>query len=211
MTTLAILGGGGHGSDILGLIEACHPHTDVSAVVVGDDNWTRPERFDRRSVTLLGISEAIERCTVFVGAAGYPGPRRMLVERALGAGAKPSWPLVHPRAEVSTGVVVSDGAVVQGLAWLSPLCSVGAHAYVGYGAKVGHDTAVGPFSSLMPGCCIGGDAVLGAGVLIGAGAFVAQGVTVGDGAVVGAGATVLTDVPPNRTVIGTPATEARSR
>lgn len=209
MTRIALVGGGGHASDLLGLIERLASDGLEAEVYVGDDDWQRTDRFEGRAAILCTIDAALEASDVFIAAAGYPGPRTTLVERALGKGAKPSVALCHPSAEVSTGASVEAGSVVQGQAWLSPLVEIGRHAYVGYGAKVGHDTTVGSFSSLMPGCFVGGDCTIGEGVLIGAGATVVQGISIGARAVVGAGATVLCDVAPGETVVGSPASKVR--
>ncbi len=205
MDRIALLGGGGHASDVLGLVEALARPGSAVDVFVGDDDWERSDRFEGRTATLCSIDQALDAAGVFVGAAGYPKTRAALVQRALLTGASPCDPLVHPSAERSTGVAIDEGAVVQGLAWLSPLVRVGSHAYVGYGAKVGHDATVGSFASLMPGCFVGGDSSIGEGVLIGAGAIVLQGLSIGDGAVVGAGAVVVDHVASGETVVGSPA------
>lgn len=207
MKTIGLLGGGGHASDVLGIIEDLDPDESRYRVLIGDDDQRRPDRFEGRRAILTDIDTAITEADELIVAVGYPGPRRTLAQRAGNTKASP--PLVHPLAALGKGVELGVGSVVSGLAWLSPLAHIGRHGYVGYGAKVGHDVVIGDFSSVMPGAFVGGDATIGEGALIGANATVLQGVTVGTDATVGAGATVVDDVPDGETVVGSPAKARR--
>lgn len=212
MSGLVLLGGGGHASDVLCVIEALvdadAPGDDLDGpVFVADDAWQFPERFEDRSVEVK-LVESIEAGIPLgrhVVAIGFPGGRRAVADLAARAGARPAAPLFHPDASIGAGVVAGDGVVVMGQTWVSAKVVLGAHTHIGYGATVGHDTRLGSWCSVMPGACIGGDVVIEDGVLVGANATVLQGVTVGAGAQIGAGATVISDVKPGLTVVGTPA------
>ncbi len=205
MTRLALIGGGGHASDLLGVIEEMDPRGELFEVSVGDDEWRRKERFRGRRARLVSIEESLMHADRYIGAAGYPSLRRSFVARAQAGRVKPAEPLVHPTAILGSGLALGEGTVVQGLSWLSPMVHVGQHCYVGYGAKLGHDVAIGSFASLMPGCIIGGEVKIGEGAMVGAGAVVLQGLSIGERAVVGAGSTVVADVGPDATVVGSPA------
>lgn len=209
MTALVLLGGGGHASDVLAVIEAIPQNAGVDLVYVADDHWSRPDRFEGRAVEVKMIEsiEAGATLAPFVVAVGYPGGRRLVYDLAVAVGANAANPIVHPHASLGSTTTLAPGVVVMGRSWLSPGVSIGAHCHVGYGVTVGHDTEVGPFASLMPGACIGGDTIVGEGALIGANATVLQGLSVGTGAVVGAGAVVTHDVAPGTTVAGIPARE----
>lgn len=208
MTDLVILGGGGHGSDVLSLIEACTlaGTADFGDIQVSDDQWDRTDRFDNRSVEVVnGMFATVTAGTRFVTGVGYPGTRQNIVAKAVERGAVALDALCHPAADVNTGVSMADGVVVLGQVWLSALVSLEEHVYISCNVSIGHDTQVGAFSSVMPGANVAGDVTMGAGVLVGTGAVVLQGVTLGDGAVVGGGSVVTKDVPPNTTVVGIPA------
>jgi len=210
VSALVLLGGGGHASDVLAVIEAMVGQgARVDLVYVADDHWARPDRFEGRAVEVKMVEsiEAGATMAPFIVAVGYPGGRRHLHDLAVATGAVPADPIVHPDASLGTTTTVAPGAVVMGRTWVSPGARIGAHTHVGYGVTVGHDTQIGPFCSVMPGACIGGDVVIDEGVLIGANATVLQGLTLGTGAVVGAGAVVTQDVEPGATVIGVPARE----
>jgi sugar O-acyltransferase (sialic acid O-acetyltransferase NeuD family) len=205
--SVVLLGGGGHASDVLTVIEARRPTCGFRGTVwVADDVWARPDRFDdRRDVKLVESIEAGAALAPFVVTVGYPGGRRAVHDRAVAAGGSAASPLVHPQTSIGTNGELDKGVVVMGQTWLSARVRVGAHTHVGYGVTVGHDTEFGQFCSVMPGANIGGDVVMGDGVLVGAGAIVLQGLTIADGATIGAGATVLRDVAADEMVVGTPA------
>ncbi len=201
MTTIAILGAGGHASDVLSVVEASEP---TWSVVLGDDGEVDERRFAQRSVRFATIEDSLRQADVFVSGVGYPATRRSLVERAVVSGGAPSAALVDPRAALHPTSRLAPGTVVSGFVWLSPQVGVEEHCWIGYGSKIGHDTTVGSHSSLMPGAFVGGDCRVGSGVLIGANATVLQGLTIGDGAVIGAGSVVTRDVSEGSVVTGVP-------
>lgn len=217
--SIVLLGGGGHASDVLCVIEALAnaagpDHHDLDGpVFIADDAWQFPERFEDRGieVKLVESIEAGIHLGCHVSAVGFPRGRQTVAELAAQAGGIAAAPLFHPDASIGAGVIADDGVVVMGQTWVSAKVELGQHTHVGYGATVGHDSQLGSWCSVMPGACIGGDVVIEDGVLVGANATVMQGVTIGEGAQIGAGATVINDVRPGLTVVGTPAVPPRKR
>ncbi len=205
--TLVLLGGGGHASDVLSVVEAVLQQSDhPETIYISDDWWDRPDRFDGRSdVKLVESVEAGAMLGPFLVCVGYPAARRAVHDVAIAAGGEPAAPFVHPSADIGAGVRMEAGVVVMGQTWISPWVRLDRHTHLSYGVTIGHDTEVGAFASLMPQACIGGDVTIGEGVLVGANATILQGLTIGDGAVIGAGAVVTHDVGPDTTVVGVPA------
>lgn len=206
--SLVLLGGGGHASDVLCVIEALASADEIEGpVFVADDAWQYPERFEDRAIDI----KLVESISAGIGlgrhvvAVGYPRGRQAVADLAASAGGRPAEALFHPDVSVGAAVRAGDGVVVMGQTWVSARVAIGAHTHVGYGATVGHDTRLGAWCSIMPGACIGGDVMVGDGVLVGANATILQGVRIGAGAMVGAGATVIADVEAGTTVVGTPA------
>ena len=203
---LVLIGGGGHASDVLQAIEAMNEHKPTYEVVgILDDRKIDEGRFDARGVHQVGSVDDISAVDAeYVICAGWPWERHALAQR-IGGRSVSAAPIVHPRADVGTGVALGAGTVVLGNAHLSPLVRIGAHGLVSYTASIGHDTVLGDFASILPNAAVSGQVVAGRRVLVGAGSVVLEGLRLGDGACVGAGAVVTADVPPDQTVVGVPA------
>lgn len=206
---LVLLGGGGHASDVLGLLEDLNRLLGKSLpeIAIGDDYWENRSRFENRNVKLIhGIDNAISWGSHFIATAGYPSPRRLIAERAIQAGLHAFEAIVHPTANLNLERVrIKEGSIMLGMCSVSPLATIGEHCYISHGTLIGHDTVIGDFSTLMPGVSISGDVRIGTGVLVGAGAIVLEKLTVGDNARIGAGAVVTKDVKAGTTVTGIPA------
>jgi sugar O-acyltransferase (sialic acid O-acetyltransferase NeuD family) len=202
---LALVGAGGHASDVLSAVEAINQVATTWEVVgLLADAPPERDRFGDRGVAHLGDLELLgELDATYVLAVGWPATKRALLDRLPSAAAAAT--LVHPAAEIGARADIGHGVVVLDRAHLSAHVQIGDHALVSYLSSVGHDTVVGPLSSVMPGAHVAGDVQLGAEVTIGAGAVVLQGLSVGDRATVGAGAVVTSDVPEGATVVGVPA------
>ncbi len=210
MKALAILGGGGHASDVLSVVEACSLAglCDIDLVTVSDDVWERRDRFDGRQAHLIdGVFRPIKEGIFFIMGIGYPESRKAVAEQAVAKGGIPLPTLQHPRTDVGAGAQVSPGVVIFGQVWVSPNVSLGEHVHVSYGSTIGHDTQVGQFSSIMPGAKIAGDVIIGNEVLVGTGSVILEGIEVGDGARIGAGSVVTKDIAAGTTVVGIPAKE----
>jgi serine O-acetyltransferase len=95
------------------------------------------------------------------------------------------------RAHIEPGVVIRHGVGVV----------IGQGARVGSGSILYHGVTLGYTGDQARG----GLPAVGRNVLIGAGAVILGSVKVGDGARIGANTVVLTDVPPDATVVGNPA------
>ncbi len=97
---------------------------------------------------------------------------------------------------------------------IHPCAQIGEKFFVdhGMGVVIGETTVIGDNCHLYQGVTLGGTSTkrakrhptLGNGVVVGAGAKIIGAVNIGDGAKIGAGSVVVTNVPPNATVIGVP-------
>ncbi len=209
---LVLLGGGGHCSDVLGLLEDLSRlgKIDLPEIAIGDDCWGENiHRFENRNIKLIdGIDNAISWGSHFIATVGYPSMRKMITEKALLEGLQPFEAIIHPTVNINLErVYVNEGSIMLGMCSVSPLVRIGKHCYISYGSLIGHDTVIGDFSSLMPGVRISGDVRIGTNVLIGTGAIVLEKLNVGDNVKIGAGAVVTKDVISNTTVVGVPAKE----
>lgn len=207
---LILLGGGGHASDVYGVLEAIYQDNsrsltiDVLGYVDIQNNYE--QRFAKRGLQYLGGFDVIEtlNATHFVACAGYPDTRYKVAKIGLEAGLEP-YTLLHPRAWIPDDVEVGEGSVVLAGTSISPGAKLGMHTYISTNTVIGHDSEIGGFVSVMPGACISGDVSVGERTMIGLNASVIQGKKIGRQTQIGAGAVVVQDIPDNVVAIGVPA------
>jgi len=208
---IMLLGGGGHASDVLGLLEEINSTSEEYLITYIFDSKCDSQRFLSRNVCIEGdIGTVFDRMdlqdTFYVAAVGYPQARMSLVKQALQLKLIVAKALVHPTGvSIGTGVVVGDGTVILANTSISPNVRIGDHCYLSHGCMVGHDSVINDGCSIMPGASISGDVTLGERVLVGAGAVVLQGLTIADDVQIGANAVVTKNVKNGTTVIGIPA------
>jgi len=203
---LVVYGAGGHGRvvadaaeaagfDVLGFLDdSCSVGSPVLAwQVLGGADWLNkpPPRYWPSVLVALGI--------------GANHVREELAERFPDRVSA----VVHPSAVLSRHATIAPGAVVLANATVNAGARIGRGAIINTGAIIEHDNVIGPFAHVASGVALGGDVHVGAEALIGTGASVRRGCTIGDRSIVGAGAAVVTDVPPDTTVVGVPARALR--
>lgn len=193
--SIVIIGGGGHASDLLGVIEA------LGAKCAGliDIHPIDPKRFVGRGVRQI---KKPRKATHYILGIGWPSGRRKALRDA---GRLSPVTLIHPTASVHPNARLGQGVAVMAGAVVSAGVVIGDHALIHHNAIIGHDAEIGAFVSVMPGASVCGDTFVEDGALIGSNATVIQGRRVGADATVGAGAVVTRDVPAGVTVMGSPA------
>jgi sugar O-acyltransferase (sialic acid O-acetyltransferase NeuD family) len=216
MKKLVLLCGGGHTSDLLGVIEACN-RADMryEVVAIFDDNPDAipPARFSGRGVEVHRydndhIAAMVAQGARYLASAGYPGLRRRVAARADASGFPVAEPIVHPGCVyVATGVSLGLGSVVHAGVSISVAATIGQHCYLSHGALIGHDSRLGDFSTVMPGASLSGNVQLEDAVMVGSGAVILEGKCIGEEAVIGANAVVRSNVPAAATYVGIPARE----
>jgi sugar O-acyltransferase (sialic acid O-acetyltransferase NeuD family) len=198
---LVIVGAGGHGREVLDVVEACGTSEVVGFV---DDGSPDEALLEARGYRLLGDTShlgTLDGTSVLFGL-GDAAVRAEVAARV----ASPLAPAaVHPLASVGTGCTIGDGTVVAAGARLTTNVRVGANCYIGPNATIGHDAVLADFATLYPGAVVSGAVRLGRCATVGAAASVKQGVAIGRGAVVGMGAAATHDVPEGTVVAGVPA------
>lgn len=206
MRDVVLIGGGGHASDVLSVIEARNavkPEFRCVGYLSEDD--LAGQRLERRGLARLGVPEDLDRIdAAYVLAIGYPQVRHAVASR-IDLSSHEAVTLVHPHAILNTDVRVETGAVVLAGCVLSANVVVEEHAYVGQLCSIGHDTVLGTYSSVMPGAVVSGDVVVGTQVLIGTSATVLQGLQLGSRATLGGSSLLTKDLPPDVTAMGVPA------
>jgi sugar O-acyltransferase (sialic acid O-acetyltransferase NeuD family) len=206
--SLAIIGAGGHGCDVIDIADAAGLYADIQLFAdwVSDD-----ERLVQRELVrprpLADLDPA--RWEVVI-AIGDPVGRRAMARRLAPLALRYAV-LIHPNTTIGRKVEIGEGVVIHAGARVSGGARLGSHAYLSHNVSVGHDAQVGAFGTVLPLGVVSGNAVLHDAVLVGTSAVVLEGRTVGEASVVGAGALVTKDVPSDVTVTGVPASRQGPR
>jgi sugar O-acyltransferase (sialic acid O-acetyltransferase NeuD family) len=212
--SIVIFGAGGHGRELLQLIEDINlqqpgtwsclgflvdtefagAHEVAGLPVLGDIAWlaAHPEV---RVIVAVGPSAA----------------RRAVTQRIMATCANGFATLVHPRAWMGARVTIGAGSVVCAGALLTTDIRIGDHVHVNIGSSIAHDAHLQDYATLYGGVRITGKVRVGEGAEIGTGAVIVPGCGIGDWSIVGAGAVVTGTVPDDATVVGVPARVVKTR
>jgi sugar O-acyltransferase (sialic acid O-acetyltransferase NeuD family) len=203
---LVIVGAGGHGREVLDIVNALNDVAPVFHLLGFLDDEPGPwPLLDRRDTGVIGGMDALDDVDArYVIGLGSAEARRAVDARASAAGLKPAT-LVHPAATVGSDLRLGPGLVLAAGARITTKVTTGRHVHLNVNATLSHDCVVGDYGTLSPGTHVSGAVTLGPGVTLGSGAVVRQGVQVGAGTTVGAGAVVVRDLPAGVTAVGVPA------
>lgn len=212
-TRTVVVGSGGHGREVLDVVEACNavggsPAYELMGVL--DDSPSEPNLalLRDRGVKFLGSVDewlaGAEFDVEYLIGIGSEAARRSVDARLSAAGLQ-AGVAVHPASVRGYGVELAPGCVVLAGAVLATNISLGRHTHLHRCATVGHDCVIGDFVTINPSATVSGDCVVEDDVMIGAGAVILQGLTVHRGAAVGGQACVVQDVPAGVTAKGVPA------
>ncbi len=212
MRDLVIVGAGGHGRELLDVVEAINA-LEPTWHVLGflDDGTPDAKRLARRGMRLLGPADRLaELDAAYVVGVGDNDVRRRIDALATEHGREAAT-LVHPLSSIGGDVELAPGVVVTAGARITTNVRLGRHTHLNINAVVSHDARLGDYVTLSPGALVNGTVTLADEVMLGTGAIVLPGVSVGRGTWVAAGAVVLDDLPEGVVAVGVPARVQRSR
>ena len=109
--------------------------------------------------------------------------------------------IIDHTAVIGYGVLISPGAIINQYA------AIGNGCIINTGSIIEHDCIINHWAQIGPGVSMGGNVLVGSRASVWTGASIIPKIKIGFDAVVGAGATVISDVMPHTTVVGTPAIE----
>ena len=202
MTTLALLGAGGHGK----VVADAALLAGWRNVVFFDDAWPNVQVNGRWPVVgnMAALFQRLDEFDGVLVSIGNCAARWQKQQVLQAAGAKFAT-VVHPRACVSPFATLGSGTVVMAGAVVNIDAEVGAACVINTGASVDHDCALAHGVHICPGTHLSGNVTIGACSWIGVGAAVRQGTHIGAGVTVGAGAVVVKPISDGVTVVGNPA------
>lgn len=209
-TPLVIIGASGNARSVFALAVAMNearpdaPPWDLLGFI--DDGQPDLAPIARLGSRIVGTSAdlpALAGASYTVGA-GAPALKRVLSERADGAGLKAAT-LIHPTAVIDPDVEIGEGTTVSRFTAITTNVRVGKHSTLAMHVSLAHDCRVGDFVFAAQSVVLAGAVDVGDEAFLGASSVVRQGVHIGARAVVGMGAVVLQDVPSDSVVAGVPA------
>lgn len=203
MSTLLVLGAGGHGRVVAdaalraGLWQGLNA-TDRDAARCSGDLLPGVH---------LGVASSVLPQATAVHVAIGNAHFREAEARAVGADRLAT--VVHPDATLSPHAQVGAGCFLAARSVVAPQARLGACVIVNHGAVVDHDVEVGDFSHIAPNATLGGGVRVGRRVLVGAGTAVLPGVSICDDTVIGAGSVVTANLAEPGVYAGAPARRVR--
>lgn len=201
MPRLVIIGCGGHGREILGIVDQL-PQWQFAGFLDDAPSEANLKLVAALGVPYLGTTRELPPDTHHVIGIGDP---RIRARVALTLPDHPAATLVHPAATIGRLTTLGEGTVLFPGARVTTNVRAGRHVHLNQNTTVGHDTVLDDYVSVHPLAAVSGNCHLEPQSLIGTTAAVLQGRRVGHSATVGAGACVTRDVPATTTVIGVPA------
>lgn len=204
--SIFVYGASGHAKVVIDIIEKQALYT---IAFLADDDVGLKEKEVCQYKVIGGASELLESCKALeiesgVVAIGNNTARQRIADwlAACGFGLVT---IVHPSAQIGSGVVISNGTVVMPGAVINSDTLVRDNVIINTGAIVEHDCVIGNSAHIAPGVKLCGGVAVGDGSFLGAGATVIPNIKIGRKVIVGAGATVIHDIPDGWMVVGTPA------
>lgn len=209
---LVILGAGGHGRELLDVVEAINNQTSRWRFLGFFDDASPPlDRLARRGTSVLGGTADVAHVDADVAIGVGDSHVRERLDALMRADGHQAAVLVHPSATVGSDIELGPGVVLAARACVTTNIRVGRHTHLNVGAIVSHDCRLGDYVTLSPGALMNGTNTLEDHVLLGTGAIVTPGRRIGRDTWVGAGAVVITDLPAACVAVGVPARVTRAR
>ena len=207
MTPLVIVGAGGHGRELLDIVDALAAVGDTTYEFAGfvDDGEIDAEIVGRRGAQMLGTTDVLADFDAHYALGVGKSAIRAELDTKLTSFGRRAATLVHPLASVASDNVLAPGVVLAAGSRVTTNVHLGRHTHLNVNAVVSHDCRVGDHVTLSPGVFLNGEVTVADGAFFGTSAVVTPGLTVGQGAIVGAGAVVTGNVAPSTTVVGVPA------
>jgi sugar O-acyltransferase (sialic acid O-acetyltransferase NeuD family) len=210
---VVVIGGGGHGSVVIDIIEKLPQFTLVGIL----DSKLTPGTH-HLDYEVLGPPEAIQELVKnyniqgVIIAVGDNWIRSKLVSAIQATDPTIQFPAaIHHTAQIGKNVSIGQGTVVMAGVVVNTNSKIGDFCILNTNCSLDHDSRVGDFVSFAPKSCTGGGATIGNYSAICLGTNVVDRITIGEHTVIGAGSTVLHDQPSCIVSYGTPARKTHDR
>ena len=202
MSSLLIIGAGGHGRVVADAALACQKYERIAFL---DDRFAELSSVIYMPV-LGSISSAAAQRSAFSEAIVAIGDNRLRLQLLLmleGDGFSIAT-IIHPTAYIGREAEIASGTVIFAHSVVNTGAVIGRGSIVNTGATVDHDARIAEGVHISPGAHLAGEVTVGACSWIGTGAAIIPGIRVGENVTIGAGTVVIRDIPDAVTVVGNP-------
>ena len=208
MQKVVIIGAGGFGREVLDVFDAINevqPTYEICGYIVESQYGEPGTLINDRPILgdLNWFTEDRIRNILAICAIGAPEVRYRLILTAQSMGIN-FCTLIHPTVVRTRWVNIGKGSIITAGCILTNQIGIGDHVHINLACTVGHDVTISDFVTLAPGVHVSGNVQLREGCYVGTGANLLEKKVVGAWSVVGAGSTIVSDVPPDTTVVGVP-------
>lgn len=203
MSTLLVLGAGGHGRVVADAALRTGRWREVSAT---DRDAARCLRDLLPGVHVASPALALAAATAVHIAIGDPQARQA---ETGSVGADRLATVAHPDASVSPYAQIGAGCFLAAGSVVAPQARLGIGVIANHGAVIDHDVEVGDFCHIAPNATLGGNVRVGKRVLVGAGASILPDISICDDVTIGAGSVVIASITAMGVYAGVPARRVR--
>lgn len=204
MKELIVVGAGGFGRELLHWIKAInreHKKWIIKGFI--DDNLGALDGYEC-DYQVIGRIDSWQPgpAEVFACAIAHPQTKEQVVTELKARGAFFE-NIIHPQASTGEFNKIGEGLVMYPKANLTVNVTIG--NFVTLLSSAGHDVTIGDYSTISSFCGLNGKVQIGKRVFLGSHVAIVPGRKIGDDAFIAAGSVVVSNVKPNKKVMGNPA------
>lgn len=198
MNQIVLVGGGGHCSSVIDVIETQGNYMVAGIVdnVASLGSEVSGYKVIARDPDLGSLARQYRYALVTVGQLTSGRLRGELYKKLIDT----NWHLpaiISPNAFCSKSAEVEAGSVIMHQTTLNSASHIGVNCIINSRAVIEHGVSIGSHCHISTGVIINGDTEVGEGTFVGSGSIVIQGLKIGKNVVIGAGSVIKKDVPDN--------------
>jgi sugar O-acyltransferase (sialic acid O-acetyltransferase NeuD family) len=203
MTSILLIGGGGHCRSCIDVIESGSNY-QIAGIVQPTIEDVSPVMGYPILGTDADLSELLkktENTLITIGQIKSYASRQRLYVSLKNLGAK--LPVISsPNAYCSRHSWIDEGTIVMHGSTVNAHARIGANCIINSHALVEHDVEIAEHCHVSTGARINGGVRIGKGCFIGSGSILKEYITIGEDVVIGAGQIVMKDVPSGSILTG---------
>ncbi|MDJ0624004.1 MAG: acetyltransferase [Desulfocapsaceae bacterium] len=203
MDTIILIGGGGHCSSCIDVIEQ-ENRFQIAGIV------DMPDKIGKNQLgyPIIGCDEDLPQLAktyqFFLLTLGQikPPQRRITLYNILLKLQVNLPTIVSPRAYISPHACIYDGTIVMHNALINAGATVGANCIINSCALIEHDAQIGDHCHISTNTTVNGGSIIAGESFVGSGAVIKDNIRIGHRSIIGAGVRVMETVPDNTLYTG---------